>query len=115
MNVVLGLRSFLIEAGIFAGTFAAGVGAYRFFIRAMRNLVSLPGQMERCACALEHSIGVMEKNNATGTTVVELRNLVVATRDDLNRAKSEQEHVRREIRILARRIEGYSLYAQSTQ
>jgi hypothetical protein len=115
MNVALGLRSFLIEAGIFVGTFSAGLGAYRFFIRAMRNLVSLPGQMERCACALEHSIGVMEKHNAMGTMMGELTNLVVATRDDLNRAKSEQEHFRREIRILARRIEGYSIYAQSTQ
>jgi hypothetical protein len=115
MTLALGLRSFLIEAGIFVGTIASGIGAYRFFIRAMRNLVSLPDQMERCACALEDSIGIMEKHNTLGTMVGELTNLVVATRDDLNRAKSEQEHFRREIRILARRIEGYSIYAQSTQ
>jgi hypothetical protein len=114
MTLAMGIQGILLEAGVFVGACAAGLGACGFFMKAAHSVRMLPGQIERCACAMEHSVVAMEKHNSLGTLVLELRNLVVATRDDLNRERAEHDMFRREIRILSRRMEGQQLYAQIT-
>jgi hypothetical protein len=114
MTSVIELRDLLLGAGAFVGIGGAGLGAFRFFMRATLNMLALPGQMERCAVALEHSVVAMQEHNSISNLVVELRNRIVETRDEINRDRSEHDHFRREIRILARRMEGAKVYAQIT-
>jgi len=113
MTSVVEIQCILLGAGVFTGMAAAGMSAGRLFMRAARSVLVLPGQMERCAVALEQCVSAMEAQNALDKSVVELRELLVATRDELNRDKADHDHVRREIRILTRRMAGEHIHGQT--
>lgn len=115
MTPVMEVQGYLLGAGVCAGVAAAGLGAYRLFLRASRSVLVIPSHLERCASALERSVLAMEEHNSLGNMVLEIRKLLVATRDDINRDTAEHENFRRELRILSRRMEGERIYVQAPE
>jgi len=109
------LQALLLGAGGFVGTSMAGAGAYRLFSIASRGIMRIPASLERGADALERSVKAMELQNAVSAQVVELKGLMTATRDDIQKVMLERQEIGRELRIMSRKIEGFCCYAQDQE
>jgi hypothetical protein len=109
------IQALLLGAGGFVGTSVAGLGAYRFFAGASRGIMRIPASLERGADALERSVKAAEMHNAVGAMVVELKGLMTATRDDIQKVMLERQEIGRELRIMSRKIGGFSCYAEDEE
>jgi hypothetical protein len=109
------IQALLLGAGGFVGTSVAGLGAYRFFAGASRGVMRIPVSLERGAVALERSVKAAEMNNAVATMVLELKGLIGATRDDIQKIMLERQEIGRELRIMSRKIEGFTCHAQEEE
>jgi hypothetical protein len=109
------IQALLLGAGGFVGTSMAGIGAYRLFSGASRGVLRVPASLERGADALERTVKALETQNAVTAQVVELKGLMMATREDIQKIMSEREGIGRELRIMSRKIEGFSCYAQDQE
>ncbi len=109
------IQAILLGAGGFVGTSVAGLGAYRFFMGASRGFLKIPTSLERGADALERSVKAAEMHNSVASTVQELKGLLGATREDIHKIMAERQEIGRELRIMSRKIEGFSCYAQDQE
>jgi hypothetical protein len=109
------IQAMLLGAGGFVGTSMAGIGAYRFFSRASNGVLTIPSSLQRGAEALERSVKVAETHNALSTTVTELKGMLTATREDIQKVMLERQEIGRELRIMSRKIEGFSCYAEDQE
>lgn len=106
------IQDLLLGAGGFLGTCMAGVGAYRLFSAATRGVMRVPVSMEKGAECLERVVRAVETHNAISSQVSELKALLMTTREDIAKIGSEREQIGRELRLMSRKIEGFSCYAQ---
>jgi hypothetical protein len=54
----------------------------------------------------------VETQNAVSEQVMELKALLMATREEIMKMGNEREQIGRELRLMSRKIEGFSCYAQ---
>ena len=106
------IQELMLGAGGFIGTCMAGVGAYRLFSAATRGVMRVPTCLEKGAEALERVVQVVETHNAVSDQVIELKTLLMATREEILKIASEREQIGRELRLMSRKIEAFSCYAQ---
>jgi hypothetical protein len=106
------IQAWMLGAGGFLGTSMAGVGAYRLFSGAARHVAQIPVSLERGADALERSAQASEMHNAVGAMVVELKAMLTATREDIQKITVERQEIGRELRIMSRKIEGFCCHAE---
>ena len=106
------IQAVLLGAGGFVGTSMAGIGAFRFFSRASNGVLNIPHTLERGADALERSVKAAETHNAINAVVLELKGMLSATRDDIQKVMLERQEIGRELRIMSRKIEAFNCYAQ---
>ncbi len=92
-------------AGGFLGASMAGVGAYRLFSGATRELLRIPGSLEKSAESLERVAGAIETQNLVSDQVMELKGLMMATREEVAKIAAEREQIGRELRLMSRKIE----------
>jgi exonuclease VII small subunit len=109
------IQAILLGAGGFVGTSMAGIGAFRFFSRASRGILTIPASLERGAEALERSVKAAELHNALSSTVMELKGMLSATREDIQKVILERQEIGRELRIISRKVEAFSCYAQDQE
>jgi len=109
------IQAILLGAGGFVGTSVAGLGAYRFFAGASRGIMKIPACLERGADALERSVRAAEAQNAMSGMVVDLKGMLAATREDIQKIMIERQEIGRELRIMSRKIEGFDCYAQDQE
>jgi hypothetical protein len=88
----------------------AGVGAYRLFAAATRGVLRIPISMEKGADCLERAVNAVENQNAVSEQVVELKVLLMSTREDILKIGNDRELIGRELRLMARKIEGFTCY-----
>jgi hypothetical protein len=106
------VQAVLLGSGGFLGTCMAGVGAFRLFAAATRGVLRVPLSMEKGADCLERVVRAVETQNAVTDQVVELKGLLMTTREEILKMGSEREQFGRELRLMSRKIEGFSCYAQ---
>ena len=106
------VQALLLGSGGFLGTCMAGVGAYRLFSAATRGVLRVPMSLEKGADSLERVVRAIESQNAVSDQVMELKGLLMTTRDDILKMGTEREQIGRELRLMSRKIEGFSCYAQ---
>ena len=106
------VQALLLGSGGFLGTCMAGVGAYRLFSAATRGVMRVPLSLEKGADSLERVVRALETQNAVSDQVMELKGLLMTTRDDILKMGTEREQIGRELRLRSRKIEGFSCYAQ---
>ena len=90
----------------------AGVGAYRLFSAATRGVLRVPASLEKGADSLERVVQAVETHNAVSDQVMELKGLLMATREEIVKMGSEREQIGRELRLMSRKIEAFSCYVQ---
>ena len=105
------IQALLLGSGGFIGTCMAGVGAYRLFSAATRGVLRVPASLERGAESLERVVRAVETQNVVSEQVMELKSLLMTTREDIMKMGSERELIGRELRLMSRKIEGFSCYA----
>jgi hypothetical protein len=106
------IQALLLGSGGFIGTCMAGIGAYRLFAAATRGVLRVPSSLEKGAECLERVVRAVESQNAVSDQVVELKGLLMTTREEILKMGNERELIGRELRLMARKIEGFSCYAQ---
>jgi hypothetical protein len=106
------VQALLLGSGGFIGTCMTGVGAYRLFSAATRGVMRVPISMEKGAESLERMVQAIETQNAVTDQVMELKALLMTTREEILKIGSEREQIGRELRLMSRKIEGFSCYAQ---
>ena len=106
------IQALLLGSGGFLGTCMAGVGAYRLFSAATRGVMRVPNCLEKGADSLERVVAAVETQNAVSDQVMELKGLLMATREEILKMSTEREQIGRELRLMSRKIEGFSCYAQ---
>jgi len=106
------IQALLLGSGGFIGTCMAGVGAYRLFSAATRGVLRVPTSLEKGAECLERAVEAVETHNAVRQQVMELKALLMATREEILKIGAEREQIGRELRLMSRKIEGFSCYAQ---
>jgi hypothetical protein len=106
------VQALLLGSGGFLGTCMAGVGAYRLFSAATRGVLRVPISMEKGAECLERVVRAVETQNAVSDQVMEMKGLLMTTREEIHRMGNEREQIGRELRLMSRKIEGFSCYAQ---
>jgi hypothetical protein len=89
----------------------AGVGAYRLFSAATRGVLRVPTSLEKGAECLERVVQAVETQNAVSDQVMELKGLLMTTREEIMKMSNERELIGRELRLMSRKIEGFSCYA----
>ena len=109
------IQDLLLGAGGFVGTSMAGLGAYRFFAGAAQGFMKIPASLERGADALERSVKAAENHHAVEAKVVELKGLLTATREDIQKVMQERQEIGRELRIMSRKLEESNCYAQDEE
>jgi hypothetical protein len=109
------IQALLLGAGGFVGTSMAGLGAYRFFAGASHGIMRIPLSLERGADAMERSVKAAEMNNSVHATILELKGLLTATREDLHKIILERQEIGRELRIMSRKIGGFSSYGEDQE
>jgi hypothetical protein len=105
------VQALLLGSGGFLGTCMAGVGAYRLFSAATRGVLRVPTSLEKGAQSLERVVQAVETQNAVSQQVMELKTLLMTTREEILKMGSEREQIGRELRLMSRKIEGFSCYA----
>jgi len=90
----------------------AGVGAYKLFSATTRGMMRVPISMEKGAECLERVVRAVETQNLVSQQVMELKALLMATREEILKIGTEREQIGRELRLMSRKIEGFSCYAQ---
>jgi len=90
----------------------AGVGAYRLFSAATRGVLRVPASLDKGAEALDRMVQAVETQNAVSEQVMELKGLMMTTREDILKIGSERELIGRELRLMSRKVEAFSCYAQ---
>lgn len=106
------IQALLLGSGGFIGTCMAGIGAYRLFAAATRGVLRVPTSLEKGAECLERVVRAVESQNAVTDQVVELKGLLMTTREEILKMGNERELIGRELRLMSRKIEGFSCYAQ---
>jgi hypothetical protein len=109
------IQALLLGSGGFLGTCMAGVGAYRLFSAATRGVLRVPASLENGAQSLERIVVAVETQNAVTDQVRELKGLLMATREEIMKMMTEREQIGRELRLMSRKIESISCYAQDEQ
>jgi hypothetical protein len=102
------IQAILLGSGGFIGTGMAGVGAYRLFASAARGVLRVPTSLEKCAESLERVAQGVETQNLVSDQVMELKGLLMATREEILKIGSEREQIGRELRLMSRKIETFS-------
>jgi len=105
------IQALLLGSGGFLGTCMAGVGAYRLFSAATRGVLRVPASLEKGADSLERVVLAVETQNAVSDQVMELKGLLMATREEILKMGTEREQIGRELRLMSRKIEAFSCYA----
>jgi capsid protein len=90
----------------------AGVGAFRLFSAATRGVLRVPTSLEKGAECLDRVVLAVETQNAVSDQVMELKGLLMTTREEIMKMGNEREQIGRELRLMSRKIEGFSCYAQ---
>jgi hypothetical protein len=106
------IQALLLGSGGFIGTCMAGVGAYRLFSAATRGVLRVPASLEKGADCMERAVVAVETQNAVSDQVMELKGLLMATREEIQKISNERELIGRELRLMSRKIEALSCYAQ---
>jgi hypothetical protein len=106
------VQALLLGAGGFLGTSMAGVGAFRLFSAATRGVLRVPTSLEKGAECLDRVVLAVETQNAVSDQVMELKGLLMTTREEIMKMGNEREQIGRELRLMSRKIEGFSCYAQ---
>ena len=106
------VQALLLGSGGFIGTSMAGVGAYRLFSAATRGVLRVPISLEKGVECMERAVHAVETQNAVSDQVTELKGLLMTTREEIIKMGNERELVGRELRLMSRKIEGFSCYAQ---
>jgi hypothetical protein len=106
------IQALLLGAGGFLGTSMAGVGAYRLFAAATRGFLRVPISLEKTAESLGRVALAVETQNLVSDQVMELKGLLMATREEIIKIGNDRELVGRELRLMSRKIEAFTLYAQ---
>jgi hypothetical protein len=105
------IQALLLGSGGFIGTCMAGIGAYRMFSAATRGVMRVPSTLEKGAESLERVVMAVETQNAVVEQVMELKTLLMSTREEILKFGSEREQIGRELRLMSRKIEAFSGYA----
>jgi hypothetical protein len=106
------VQALLLGSGGFLGTCMAGVGAFRLFSAATHGVLRVPASLEKGAEFMERAVHAVETQNAVTEQVMELKALLMATREEIMKMGNEREQIGRELRLMSRKIEGFSCYAQ---
>jgi len=106
------MQALLLGAGGFVGTGMAGVGAYRLFAAATRGVMRVPVSLESAAESLARVVRAIETQNVVSNQLTELKGLLLTSREDILRIGAEREQIGRELRLMSRKIEGITCYAQ---
>ena len=106
------IQALLLGSGGFIGTSMAGVGAFRLFSTATRGVLRVPASLEKGAESLERAVQAVETQNMVSDQVMELKGLLMATREEIQRIAAEREHVGRELRLMSRKLEAFTCYVQ---
>ena len=106
------IQALLLGSGGFLGTCMAGIGAYRLFSAATRGVMRVPSSLEKGAECMERVVAAVETQNAVTDQVMELKGLLMATREEIMKMMSEREQIGRELRLMSRKIESITCYAQ---
>jgi len=106
------IQALLLGSGGFIGTSMAGVGAYRLFAAATRGVMRVPASLDKGAESLERMVQAVETQNAVSDQVMELKGLLMATREEILKMGNEREQIGRELRLMSRKIEAFSCYVQ---
>jgi len=109
------IQALLIGAGGFLGTGMAGVGAYRLFAAATRGFMRVPVSLEKSADSLERMMRAVETQNLVSNQVMELKGVLMATREEIMKMGNEREQFGRELRLMSRKIEGFTCSAQEEE
>jgi hypothetical protein len=106
------VQALLLGSGGFIGTTMAGIGAYRLFSAATRGVMRVPSSLEVSAEFLGRVARAVETQNTVMDQVIELKGLLMTTREEILKMSNERELIGRELRLMSRKIEGFSCYAQ---
>ena len=106
------VQALLLGSGGFLGTCMAGVGAFRLFSAATRGMLRVPLSLEKGAEFMERAVHAVETQNAVSDQVMELKLLIMTTREDILKIGSDRELIGRELRLMSRKFEGFTCYAQ---
>ncbi|MGA3323167.1 MAG: hypothetical protein ABSF45_01735 [Terriglobia bacterium] len=106
------IQAVLIGAGGFLATSMAGVGAYRLFSAVTRGFMRVPISLEKGADSLERVVLAVETQNAVSDQVMELKGLLMTTREEIMKMGNEREQIGRELRLMSRKIETFACFAQ---
>lgn len=106
------IQALLMGAGGFLGASMAGVGAYRLFSGASRELAQIPGSLQSGAASLERVAEAVETQNLVSDQVMELKGLMMATREEVAKIAAEREQIGRELRLMSRKIDHAVSYAE---
>jgi hypothetical protein len=105
------IQALLLGSGGFLGTCMAGVGAYRLFSAATRGVLRVPVCLEKTADSMERMALAVETQNTVSDQVMELKGLLMTTREEILKMGTEREQIGRELRLMSRKIEAFSCYA----
>jgi len=105
------IQAVLLGSGGFIGTCMAGVGAFKLFSAATRHVMKVPATLDKSAESLERMAQAIESQNAVSDQVMELKGLLMTTREEIQRIGSEREQIGRELRLMSRKIDAFSCYA----
>ena len=105
------VQELLLGAGGFLGTSMAGIGAYRLFAAATRGVTRIPSCMESGAESLARVVRAIETQNLVSGQVLELKALLMTTREEILKMSTDRELIGRELRLMSRKIDGFSCYA----
>src|SRR5690242_4157605 len=105
------IQAILLGSGGFLGTSMAGVGAYRLFSTATRGALRVPNSLEKGVECMERAVRAIEAQNVVSEQVMELKALLMSTREEIIKMSNEREQIGRELRLMSRKIEGFTAYA----
>jgi N-acyl-D-aspartate/D-glutamate deacylase len=106
------IEALLLGSGGFLGTCMAGVGAFRLFSAATHGVLRVPISLEKGAESLQRVMIAIEAQNAVTDRVMEMKALLMATREEILKMASEREEFGRELRLMSRKIEAFACFAQ---
>lgn len=106
------IEAILLGSGGFLGTCMAGVGAFRLFSAATHGVMRVPVCLEKGAESLQRVMVAIETQNAVSDQVMEMKVLLMATREEILKMASEREEFGRELRLMSRKIEAFRSFAQ---